>query len=313
MTTKKEIVVAEVNANTEVVESELRSFVPVLEEDSSPTGSSKENPLTLAKGAFGTREEILLEEANDLELNGAEGEDDSSGEEEVSTAPAIPTKEIVQGINEIAKRTVETGKMEIGQYVLDNVFGGNLETVLTRNPNKTQSMRSICEDRELLVDHRRLGSWVKAAALRSDLGASGVDISKLNFTHFLALLRLGKTDQRVDLARRIAEENLSVRQTLDEVYKGKKKSLNNTLNNGKRKQILKRLAEPLTLLDDQDDMEFLSDPERLEKELDSEARLRIIKELDVRSGKIIECNEFLAKTKKSLLAIEIANLKGHSE
>jgi len=276
-------------------------------------GEGEDGDSTVDEAAAGTREEILLQEANDLELNGAEAEEDSPEEEEVSAAPAISTKEIVRGINEIARRTVEMGKMEIGQYVLDQVFGGNLQTVLTKNPTKSKSMRSICDDPELLVDHRRLGSWVRAAALRSDLKNGGLDISKFNFTHFLALLRLGKKERRLDLARRIAEENLSVRQTLDEVNNGKKKSLNNALNNSKGSQILKRLAEPLSLLEDQDEMAFLSDTERLEKDLDSESRLRIIKELDVRSKKIIECSEFLAKTKNSLVAIEMAYLNGHSE
>jgi hypothetical protein len=223
--------------------------------------------------------------------------------------PALSTKDIVLAINAIARRTVEKGKLEIGQYVFEIVFKGDIKEVLSKNPNKSSSLRAICEDKDLMVDHRKLGSWVKAAALRSDLEANGVDISEFTLSHFLAILKLGTAEKRLQLAQQVEQAGLSARQTADEVEAAKKKSP----APGKGENLLKKMDDPFSLFDDKDDKEFLSDKARLEKELDSEQRLRIIKAIDERLGRMTEVNEFLETSKRNLIAIEMENLNGGSQ
>ncbi len=303
----------EVNNSSEITPYVDRFFVPVMEKESASMGAvqgsspehvDEESLLTLANGAFGDPEEVMLEQCEELEGKEEMNGDESSEPEETHPAPTLPVKEIVNEINEIAKGTVDHGKMRIGEYVLDNVFAANIQLVLTKSPRKSRSLRAICEDRDLLVDHRRLGQWVKAAALRRDLEISGVEIAKLGFAQISALLLVENKDERVALAKRVAQESLSVRQIRDAANTGKPKNL----KQDQGAQILKKLSDPLSLLENEKDKDFLLDKERLVRELSSESRLRLIGQLDRRFAKIIEYKDFLAETKKTLLAIQLAEL-----
>jgi hypothetical protein len=247
------------------------------------------------------------EEDDEIEA-GAEwdGEEEETSEDVEQVTVIDPdTSRLVAEINKIAQRTVERGKMEIGQYILKNVFDGDIQEVLARNPNKSRSLRAICSHPDLMVDHRKLGSWVKAAALRLDLEGNGLDVSKLSFTHFVILLRVGSPEKRIELARKIVKKGMSMKETLDAVNVIKRKAMPS-----KGKEMLKKLADPLKLFNDADYKDLLSNRERMEEEFDSEDRLRLIKELERRAGEVAEVNQFLETSKKNLLAIEIEKLSG---
>jgi hypothetical protein len=240
---------------------------------------------------------------NELEEKEELGTDVASGQGDVSVIDPR-TIEIVREINQIAIRTVEKGQLEIGQYVLERVFKGDIKKVLTKNPNKSQSLRMICEAPDLMVDRRRLGSWVRGAALRFDLEANGVEVSGLNFSHLLVLLGVSKAEKRLELAQRVVTEKLSVRQTRDEVNASGRKAT----TRDKGEDILKRLSDPLRLIEDESFLEFVTDRERLTTELDSEARLRLIKAIGLRKRDIGQCNQVLDSAKKHLVAIEMESL-----
>jgi hypothetical protein len=219
------------------------------------------------------------------------------------------TEDIVRAINDIARRTVETGKLKIGQLLFEKVFKGDIKEVLSKNPNKCTSLRAICEDKDLMVDHRKLGSWVKAAAFKTDLQLKEVDVSKFYLSHFLAILKVGNAEKRLELAKRAAAERLSGRDIVTSIEAATPKNPPPT----KGTTLLKKVDDPFSLFDDQKDKEFLSDKARLVTELDSEERLRIIKAIGARLGKIREVNEFLETSKRTLVTIEMENLNGESQ
>ncbi len=245
------------------------------------------------------------EEDDETEAGADWDEDEVETPEEVGDVTVIDpaTTRLVAEINKIADGTVERGKMEIGEYILKNAFDGDIDEVLSRNPNKSQSLRAICSHPELMVDHRKLGSWVKAAALRTDFEDHGLDVSKLTLTHFTILLRAGSADKRFELAQGVVKEGLSVKETLDAVNVIKRKALPS-----KGKETLRKLADPMRLIKDDDYKDLLSNRERMEDEFDSEDRLRLIKELERRAKEVAEVKHFLEASKKNLLAIEVEYL-----
>ena len=227
----------------------------------------------------------------------------------MAVEPDWSTEDIVRAINDIARRTVETGKLKIGQFVFEKVFKGDIKEVLSKNPNKSTSLRAICDDKELMVDHRKLGSWVKAAALKADLKLKEVDISEFYLSHFLAILRIGNAEKRLEMAQKAATENLSGRDIVGEIEATRQKNSPPT----KGEILLKKVDDPFSLFADEEYKDFLSNKARLETELDSEGRLRMIKAIGARLGKISEVNAFLETSKKNLVAIEMENLNGESQ
>jgi hypothetical protein len=55
------------------------------------------------------------------------------------TELAFPEGVAVEVIHKIDLQTVERGKMEIGEYLLDAVFRGNVDEVLSHNPYKAEA------------------------------------------------------------------------------------------------------------------------------------------------------------------------------
>jgi hypothetical protein len=250
-----------------------------------------------SEAAFETGEDKIDEE-------GPADDDGSNG-----SGTDWSTEDIVRAINDIARRTVETGKLEIGQFVFEKVFKGDIKEVLSKNPYKSASLRAICDDEDLMVDHRKLGSWVKAAAFKADLELKGMDVSKFYLSHFLAILRVGNAEKRLELAKKAATEKLSGRDIVVVIEAAKQKSDPPT----KGALLLKKVDDPFSLFADEEYKEFLSNKARLETELDSEDRLRMIKAIGARLGRMTEVNEFLETSKKNLVAIEMENLNGGSQ
>jgi hypothetical protein len=264
-------------------------------------------PPEIKEPYFSTPEPGLDEDA-ELEdtLDEENGDSDSTDTDSVSLSKAS-AKEVVQEINRIAQRTVEQGKLEIGDYLLRILFNGDIEQVLDRSPYKSKSLKEVCQDPELLVDRRKLGAWIRAAALRVELEQSGVNISQLTFSHFLALLRAGKGengDNRLNLAKEIIEEDLSVRQIINRVEEQK----NKLDPAAKKKEIMKKLEAPLSLLSDEDSQELISDRDRLENELDTNERFQMLKQIDKSAKEMDECKKLLKQLKSNLVGIELSNL-----
>jgi|GEM_PF-5198896 len=225
-------------------------------------------------------------------------------EQENDPAPVILSSTqvdaVVKGINSIAVKTVEKGKMEIGEYVLSVVFMDDLKAVSSQNPYKNSSLSEIAKHPDLLVDRRQLGTWVRAAAFRRKLVQAGVDCTHLTYSHFAAFFRLKKEEKQIELAKEVSRDNLSVRQILDRIESSK----NGKPSNQPHKDLLKKVEDPFKLMEDKEATDLLSDPEKL-AELTSGDRVDIVKAIDKTELQINKSQKFLRQAKKDILQIEL--------
>ena len=252
---------------------------------------------------FVAEDRVLAEsEEEDEYYDDDEEEGDWSEDEETEGAElAVSVKEVVQKINEIAVKTVERGIMEIGEYVLSEVFQDNLEDVLSHSPYKSASLRQICEDPDLMVDRRRLGLYVRAAALRKELQGKNVNCANLRFSQLTALLRVRDAEKRLELAAEADQNGLSARviQERIEATKGQRTS------NGKVKELLRKMEDPLELLGDEETCQLLNDPQRLKEDLEPQDRWAMVKIIDEAARKLEESTTLFKDARIHLVRIEL--------
>lgn len=226
-------------------------------------------------------------------------------EDEQGVEPVLPVKEIVRTINHMALEVVEQGKLAIGTYVLEAVFNDRIEEVLSRNPYKTESMRKICDDPELRVDRRRMGSWVRAAALSRDLEAHDVDCSAIMTSQLVALLRVKDEGKRRELAQEVANQGLTVRSIL---MRAEELNWSGTSLNA-AKVLRRKINDPLNLISDKDAMALLQDEERLAREISYKDRIEMVSVIDEVAGRIESSKGLLEKVRSNLVHIEIERLQ----
>jgi hypothetical protein len=234
-----------------------------------------------------------------------QAETSASDEGEQSVEPAVPIKDIVRKINLIALDTVERGKREIGEYVFTVVFKRNIDDVLSKNPYKTESMRKISEDPELRINRRRLGNWVRAAALCTDLEANNVDCSKIMTAQLAALLRVKDQGKRRELANEVNSEGLSLRQILQRADE-----LNSNGNSKSAAKFLRRkINDPLSLLADKEAIALLEDQDRLAEEIPYKDRIEMVTVIDEVADRMEMSKDFLEKVRDNLVLIDMQRLQ----
>ncbi|MFC1833639.1 hypothetical protein ACFL2Q_02750 [Thermodesulfobacteriota bacterium] len=248
-------------------------------------------------------EDVDDEEHYEESSEGEQEEASDSAEEGPDITPSVKT--IVRNINDIAFKHVEHGKLAIGEYVLNVVFNDKIEDVLSKNPNKKESLRQICEDDELRVDRRRLSNWVRAAALKRDLEANEIDCSEIMTSQLVAVLRVKDQEKRRELAAEVVPKKLSVRQILEKA---------NTLNqaaspNNLGKTVRKKIEEPLKLLKDKDTVALLQDEHRLADEINYKDRTEIITVIDEVAKQIEQSKTFLDEVRDNLFLIDMERVR----
>jgi len=234
-----------------------------------------------------------------------------------SKAPVpVNIDKIVVKINKIAVETVEKGAMEIGDLVLKEVFGGSLSAALSRNPNKDVSLQEICNHRELRVNRRTLGLWVRAANLRKALITDKVDCSNLRYSHFTVLLRVTNAQKRKEFAKEANQGKLSSRKTTELIEGMKQKRNANSNGNGKKdthesedrsRELIRMVENPFDLAAKEAAQRFSAELKSL-LEVESGNRWDILKVIDSVLEKIGKSSEFLNRLKHSLISNNLDDL-----
>lgn len=122
-------------------------------------------------------------------------------------------EESVRHIRTVLALTVYKGAMEIGDYVLDRFFDGDVRLVGSKNPRKSASFRSLverCGTADLPISKTWLHSAVGIAVVRRSL-PSATAFKELTPTHQSILLVLRNPDRIETLAQRAVSEKLTVR------------------------------------------------------------------------------------------------------
>lgn len=123
-------------------------------------------------------------------------------------------EESVRHIRTVLAITVYKGAMEIGDYVLDRFFDGDVRLVGSKNPRKSASFRSLverCGTSDLPISKTWLHSAVGIAVVRRSL-PSATAFRELTPTHQSILLVLRNPELIETLAQRAVSEKLTVRE-----------------------------------------------------------------------------------------------------
>jgi len=240
-----------------------------------------------------------------------EGSSEESSEGVLVTAEdAVPyetTTAIVHQINEMARQTVEEGQLKIGAFILQEIFNNDVDKVVEKNPNKDKSLRAICAHPDLLVDRRRLSTWVQAAALKKLLIEWRMDPTPFTLSHLTALLVVKKRKLRMDLAKQALKEGWSARELKERAEKMQTSRI--ARGNPMARRFIKALGNPIKLINDEKTTGLFIDTEKLENDLDSGDRVDIIKAIDKTSKDMDKGKDILLGLKKSLLGIEFPQYK----
>jgi len=141
------------------------------------------------------------------------------GESAMDLASRDLVDRAVRFINEKACETLYKGAEEIGAYLLENFFNGDIELAISRNPYKCTSYAMLVNREDLLVHPATLSVMVRVAAQETFFLEKEFRADNLSYTHKAELVKLPNTDQKLVLAREVSEGGYSTRQLALEVKK----------------------------------------------------------------------------------------------
>lgn len=118
-------------------------------------------------------------------------------------------EEAVAWINEKIRSNVHGTYLEIGNYVFEQFFGGDLDQVKSFNPYKESSFRKLSERNDLLLSKSSLYRAVQVAIQEKFLLPTVSELKQLTFNHQVALLPLKSNRIKEELVRRAVEDSLS--------------------------------------------------------------------------------------------------------
>ncbi len=114
--------------------------------------------------------------------------------------------------SKIAENVFKTA-IDIGKYILKNIYNDDddIEIASSRNPNKPQSYKALCEHEDLDIDPATLGLMVNIVAQERFFLKNQIDTGKLNYTHGRELVKFHNNDLQLELAIRCINDALSTR------------------------------------------------------------------------------------------------------
>ena len=178
--------------------------VNLAEEETSPAATEEET-------SPAATEEEILPVATEEEISPAATEE---GENKINAA--------VTFINDTAKEFIYNGSVKIGQYILDHIFDGKIESATSKNPMKEESYRKLCEREDLTINPPRLGIMVRVAAQEAFLKIAKIDSDKLSYTQKASLVKLLDDEEKKKVIKKCIKDNWSTRKLDDEINKNLK-------------------------------------------------------------------------------------------
>jgi hypothetical protein len=223
---------------------------------------------------------------------------------------------VVDKINQKAIATVERGALDIGEILLEDVFQGSLDKATFRNPFKNVLMMLVCAHKGLEVNRRRLGEWVRAAALRKELIAKGVDCSNLSYSHFAALLLLDDDNKRRELAATANTEQWKARKLIAKVDKLKapavtkgKTQKSGQSSDEQANKLLEVIGNPLALMQDEETKKLLADPQDMRRKVTEATVLQLAHNIDHLIASMQDSAALLKLAKKNITMLTLERLQ----
>jgi len=148
-----------------------------------------------------------------------------------STPDVVVDKETldaaVEFINETANETIYKGSVKIGEYILKHIFNDDIKVATSRNPQKKESFRRLCERDDLNIHPNRLGLMVRVASQERFLVNKKVDIGLLTYTHKASLVKLDNNSKKISLIKKCIEKKMTTRGLDSEINKELKRLSSN--------------------------------------------------------------------------------------
>jgi len=149
--------------------------------------------------------------------------DTAAGEDRALQKKDEPTVEVVdmklvdkacRDITAIVQKTFFKGMTEVGDYILDNFYGGDVDAARAHNPAKETSYRVLtekCGTQAFPVSKSWLNGAVGLAIMDRMLAKQSKAYDQLSPTHKLRLLPLGEPKKVIQFAEKAIKKNLSTR------------------------------------------------------------------------------------------------------
>lgn len=117
----------------------------------------------------------------------------------------------VNFINEKANETLYKGSIEIGEYILEKFFDGDVKLASSKNPKKLQSFNKLCEREDLIVHPNRLSLMVRVASQEKFFITKAIDTKELTYTHKASLVKLPNDPKKIDMVKRCIKQEWSTK------------------------------------------------------------------------------------------------------
>src|SRR5271157_4781644 len=140
--------------------------------------------------------------------------DKNAPKDEVATiennVPSLTVKQMVEDINNICRASVNGGKLQIGEYLLENIFKGNVKEASSKNPKKNTSYADLAKSPDLDLTDKELGICLRVAVLERILKKKSPELCDLMFSVKREIVKLPGVDKMLELAREAYSDGLTV-------------------------------------------------------------------------------------------------------
>ncbi|MBI5591036.1 MAG: hypothetical protein HY881_11200 [Deltaproteobacteria bacterium] len=128
--------------------------------------------------------------------------------ENIPTAAEIDIDEAVNCINELVGNKLYETAIEVGNYVLKTFFKDDINEVKSKNPNKLQSFKKLCERSDLKIHPKHLNQMVHVAAQEKILIAGKVN--QLGYSLKVELLKIQDDKLKIKTAKKWIVKPLTI-------------------------------------------------------------------------------------------------------
>lgn len=130
-------------------------------------------------------------------------------------------EDAVAFINEKANEALYNYSIEIGNYILEKFFNGNISEASSRNPRKSVSYRALCAHPELAPSPGALSVMLRVAVQEKLFETKKLAVKKLSYSHKAELVSLPDDETKIKLFKEAVKKSLSVRDLRDRVAQEK--------------------------------------------------------------------------------------------
>lgn len=167
-------------------------------------------------------------------------------------------EDAVGWINDKIKSNIHGTYLEIGNYIFENFFDGDLEQVKSFNPHKASSFRKLTERDDVMTSKTNLYNSVHVAVQEKLLLPAVQLTEQLSFTHKVALLPLKSVEKKAELANKAIDEHLTVEELKEQVKEAKKEEPQSPAGRPTLPGFLKNLSKMYKITTGDDSLEGLN-------------------------------------------------------